>query len=179
MPERKGDKMRARKELGLPLDKHIILCYAKGSYKPFLPKLPDDDLKEVLFLILTSHEFECSDYPQTLIHSTGPLRNEDLDKYAFASDAIILHKSLTSPIPKAVISTAAYFFIGTMRPILAPKISDSFECFNEEVLKYSDRNELKELIIDVLNRGPRTIKALKAIKSFFKNHSPKKLQKLL
>ena len=175
MPEREGSKEEAREELGLPSDVPIVLCYARGGYKPYLPRLPDEELKDVLFLILTGEEFDWPDYPQVSVRRTGPLRNEELDKYAFASDAIVLHKPSTPAVPLALVSTAAYFFLGTMRPLLAPRLSDSFECFDREVLKYADRGELKELIVDALSNGPRTREALAAARALLRERSPKKV----
>ncbi len=176
-PERRGDKEECRKKLGLPLDKKLVLVYARGGYMPYLPALPDKDLEDTYFLVITNKDFKWK-YPQTEIRKTGPLTNQELDEYAFASDAIILHKIMAPPFPTAVTSTAVYQFIGTLRPLLVPKISESFEPFNGEVLKYTNRAELKELLVDALNMGERTREALEKARNFVKERDPKKIARM-
>ncbi len=177
-PKRRRDKTEARKKLGLPLDKNIVLVYARGGYSPYLPKLPNNELENVHFLVLSGKN-ENWKYPQTEIRVTPPLSNDELDEYAFASDAIILHKVLLPSYPMtypiAVTSSAVYQLLGTLRPILAPKISEFFEPFNGELLKYANREELKELLIDALNMGERTQTTLKEAEMFIEKRSPEKI----
>jgi len=172
MPERGGDREEAREALGLPADKPIVLCYARGGYEPYLPELPDEELGDALFLILASRDFAWPDYPQVEVRKPGPLRNEELDLYALASDAIILHKARTPAIPLALKSTALYYFIGTMRPILVPRMGEPFRPHGREVLKYSDRDELRDLLVDALRDGPRSREALRAAREFVREHDP-------
>ena len=173
-PKRTGDKMEAREKLGLPLDKNVVLVYARGGYSPYLPELPSDGLENVHFLVLSGKE-EGWKYPQTEIRITKPLSNAELDEYAFASDAMILHKVRTSPYPIAVTSSAVYQLLGTLRPILVPRISEFFEPFNGELLKYADREELRELLIDTLNIGEKTQRTIKKAEMFVKERSPEKI----
>ena len=177
LPKRGGDKARAREALGLPPDRPIVLCYARGGYQPYLPELPDEELADVLFLILTGREFDWPDYPQVEVRQTGPLRNEEIDLYAFASDAIVLHKAMTPAVPLALISTAVFQFIGTMRPLLVPRIGEAFGVHGPEVLKYSDRGELRALLIDAIRGGPTSKRALEAAQRFLEKHSPEKVAK--
>ena len=178
LPRRDGDKRAAREALGLPVDRPVVLCYARGGYQPYLPKLPDEELEDVLFLVLTGREFDWPDYPQVEVRQTGPLRNEEIDQYAFAADAIVLHKAMTPAVPLALVSTALYQFIGTMRPILVPRIGEAFEAHGPEVLKYSDRSELRDLLVDALNNGPATQRALRAAERFVEERSPEKVAKM-
>ncbi len=175
LPRRTGDKEAARRALSLPLDRLVVLCYARGGYQPYLPRLPDEALKDVLFLVLTGREFDWPDYPQVEVRLTGPLRNEEIDQYAIASDAIILHKAATPAVPLALVSTAFYQLVGTMRPILAPRIGEAFEPHGPEVLKYADRCELRELLLDALSGGPRSREALRAAERLLEERSPEKV----
>ncbi|MEX2689446.1 MAG: hypothetical protein Q6351_003880 [Candidatus Njordarchaeum guaymaensis] len=176
-PIRKGDKEKARAELGLPTDKKIVLVFAKGGYKPYLPRLPNNKLKDVYFLILTTTPLGWK-YPQVHIRPEPPLSNEKLDQFAFAADAIILHKIRTPPYPVAVTSSATYQLLGTLRPLLAPRISEFFEPFQDVILKYSDRDELAELLVDALTMGEKTKKVLKNAESFVMGHSPEKIARM-
>jgi len=178
MPRREGDKAEARRALGLPEGKPIVLCYARGGYEPYLPELPDGALEDALFLVLTGRDFDWPDYPQVEVRKTGPLRNEELDLYAFASDAIVLHKARTPAIPLALKSTALYYFIGTMRPILVPRIGEPFSIHGREVLKYSDRAELRDLLLDALGKGPRSREALASAEEVLREHDPEKVAKM-
>ncbi len=173
-PMRNGSKEEARRKLNLPLDKKVVLVYARGGYSPYLPKLPSEGLENVHFLVLTGKE-EKWKYPQTEIRATKPLSNAELDEYVFASDALILHKVRTPPYPIAVTSSALYQLMGTLRPILVPKISEFFEHFNGEVLKYSDREELKEMLLDALSMGEKTKKAIEKARMFVEERSPEKI----
>jgi len=178
MPKREGDKAEAREALGHPKDKPVVLCYARGGYTPYLPKLPDEELEDVLFLILTGREFDWPDYPQVEVRQTGPLRNEEIDQYAFASDAVVLHKAATPAVPLALISTAVYQFLGTLRPILVPSIGEAFIDLGPEVLKYSDRRELRDLILDALSGGPLSRRALEAAEKVLEKRSPEKIARM-
>ncbi len=178
MPKRTGDKEAAREELGLPPGKRIVLCYARGSYQAYLPRLPDEALKDVLFLVLTGREFDWPDYPQVEVRLTPPLSNRELDLYAFASDAIVLHKLQTPPVPLALTSTAAYFFLGTMRPLLVPSLGDPFEPLGPEVMKYSSREELRDLLVDALELGPRSREALRAAEKVLDERSPERIARM-
>jgi len=63
-PRRRGDKAEARRKLGLPLDRKIVVIFCRRSYRPYFPRLPDPDLEDVLFLVLTNRCIG-ADYPQT------------------------------------------------------------------------------------------------------------------
>ena len=178
MPKRTGDKRKAREELGLPADKRVVLCYARGSYQPYLPRLPDEALEDVLFLVLTGREFDWPDYPQVEVRLTPPLSNQELDRYAFAADAIVLHKLSTPAVPLALTSTATYFFLGTLRPILVPRLGDPFEPLGPEVLKYADRGELRDLLVDALELGPRAREALEAAERVLAERSPERIARM-
>ncbi len=176
-PLRKVDKDKAREELNLPKDKKIVLVYAIGGYTPYLPDLPDPELDDIHFLILTRKPIRVK-YKNVEVRSPPPLRDEDLDKYVGAADAVILHKVRTPLVPLALKSSAAYQLMGLGVPLLVPSISEFFIEFNNEVLKYTDRHHLKELILDAVNLGEKTKKTLEAAKKFVEEHSPEKIGKM-
>lgn len=171
---RTGDKLKARKELNLPLDKKIVLVFCRRGYSPYLPALPDPDLKDVLFLILTNKEIE-EEYPQVEIRKDTFFPHSLLDKYLFAADAIILHKTSTSPQDVGILSSTAYQCMGSGCPILAPRISDFFYPFSKAILKYSDREELKTELLKVLEKGDEYDRLAQACKEFVERHSPENI----
>ena len=174
---RRGDKAEARRKLDLPLDKKIVIVFCRRSYLPYLPQLPSPDLKNVLFLILTNRENQ-EGWPQT---KETKVRQEKIfphslfDEYLFAADALILHKMSTAPQEIGILSSTTYQCLGTGCPILAPRLSDFFWPFDREVLKYGDRKELKELLLDIFEEGERYRESQAAAEKFVAEHSPKKI----
>lgn len=172
--EQPKDVSALRKKLKLPVDKKLVLLYARGGYQPYLPGLPNSRLENVHFLVLTGRNYNWV-HPQTEIRKTPPLTNAELDEYALAADALVLHKLSSQPFPVAVTSTAAYQLLGTLKPILAPRISDYFEAFEGKILKYTDRNDYVTLLLDALSQGPKTKKTRKSAETFLKERSPERV----
>ena len=176
-PLRKKDKLEARKRLELPLDKKIIYEFCQRGYRPFLRELPDE-LKEkavLLILIPPNYEFleEESPPPWMIIRREETLSHERFDDYLFASDAVILHKFQSRY--HAVVSSTAFQALGTGCPILVSGKSDFFFPFKEEVICYGDSEDLKKIIIDILEDGER-YRALQArAEKFLKENSPEKI----
>jgi len=173
-PRRRGDKAEARRKLRLPLDKKIVIAFRRRSYEPYLPQLPDPDLDDVVFLVLTNRDIK-ADYPQTEVRQAAFFPHSLFDEYLFAADALILHKMSTAPQEIGILSSTAYQCLGTGCPILAPRISDFVWPFEREVLKYADRQELKGLLLDVFAEGERCRESREAAEGFVERHAPEKI----
>lgn len=169
-----GDKAEARSKLGLPPDKKIVVVFCRRSYLPYLPQLPDPDLKDILFLVLTNRENQ-EGWPQTEVRQEEIFPHSLFDEYLFAADALILHKMSTAPQEIGILSSTAYQCLGTGCPILAPRLSDFVWPFDREVLKYGDRRELKELLLDIFEGGERYRESQAAAEEFVEEHSPKRI----
>ncbi len=176
-PLREGDKIRARKKLGLPLDKKIIYEFCQSGYRPFLRE-PPSELKDgtiLLILIPSDYQFleEENPPPWMVVRREQTLSHEKFDDYLFASDAVILHKFQSRY--HAVVSSTAFQALGAGCPMLVPGKSDFFFPFEEEVIRYVDFEDLKGTLIDLVRGGIR-FKALqeKAVQ-FVKENSPKKI----
>ena len=144
-PVRKKDKIEARKKLNLPLDKKIVYEFCQRGYRPFLRELPNE-LKEmaVLVVLIPPHyEFLEEDNPPRwmIVRREEVLSHERFDDYLFASDAVILHKFQSRY--RAVVSSTAFQALGAGCPILVPGKSDFFFPFKEEVIRYTDFEDLK------------------------------------
>ncbi|MCK4326088.1 hypothetical protein KAW55_04980 [bacterium] len=176
-PERRKDKLEARKRLELPLDKKIVYEFCQRAYRPFLRELPGE-LKEkavLLFVIPPHYEFleEHNPPPWMVIRREGTLSHEKFDDYLFASDAVILHKFQSRY--HAVVSSTAFQALGTGCPILVPGQSDFFFPFKDEVIRYGNFEDLKETLIDLVEDGER-YRALQAKgERFVKENSPEKI----
>jgi len=175
-PLRKGNRDEAREKLGLPLKQKIVIVFCRRSYLPYLPELPAPDLKDVLFLILTNRNIE-ERYPQTMIRREEFFPHSLFDDYLFAADAIILHKISASPQEKGILSSTVFQGLGAGCPILAPRISDYIWPFQKEIIKYSDRDELKTQLLSIFNKGKRYSDAKTAAKKFVSERSPERIAK--
>ena len=136
--------------------------------------MPDPDLEDVLFLVLTNRDIG-ADYPQTRVRREVFFPHSLFDQYLFAADALILHKMSTAPQEIGILSSTAYQCLGAGCPILAPRLSDFVWPFKKEVLKYADREELKELLLDVFKGGKRCRESQKAAEEFVEKHSPERV----
>lgn len=170
LPRRRGDKAEARRELGLPLDRKIVIAFCRRNYQLYLPQLPDPDLEDVLFLVLTNRDL-AADYPQVEVRRDEFFPHSLFDEYLFAADALILHKMSTAPQGIGILSSTAYQCLGTGCPILAPRLSDFFWPFEKEVLKYGDRGELKALLLDVFAEGEHYRESQRAAEEFVERNS--------
>ncbi len=173
-PRRQGNKTEARRKLSLPLDKKIVVAFCHRSYQPYLPQLPDPDLKDVLLIVLTNREIQ-GGWPQTEVRREELFSHSLFDDYLFAADALILHKMSTAPQEIGILSSTAYQCLGTGCPILGPNISDFIWPFNREVLKYGDRRELKELLLGIFEGGEQYQESQAMAEEFVEEHSPERI----
>jgi hypothetical protein len=141
-PLKHGDKVKARKRLGLPLDKKVILNYGIGVYRHLhlLPKIERLNEKyPLIFLVITGHPdwFDLWDAVRgrykfvKLIRASLP--NEELYSYLHASDALLVHKDSSEAV---VVASTVYLCLGSGCPILT-HATNFVETLDKEVVKYS------------------------------------------
>lgn len=150
-PVRSLRRETARKQLNLPDDKKIVLFFGQRGYTPYLPTRVHD-LKDVIFLILGPKKMDIlekfSPDPQIILKEEKVLGKDKFDLYFSASDAVVLHKFQSKY--EAVVSSTAFQAIGLGTPLLVTRHSDFFHPFTTEVLKYRDREELKNHLLEIL-----------------------------
>jgi len=178
-PVRRKDKLEARKGLELPLDKKIVYEFCQRGYKPFLRELPEELKEKAVLLVLIPPDYEFLEEdnppPWMIVRREETLSHEKFDDYLFASDAVILHKFQSRY--RGVVSSTAFQALGTGCPILVPGQSDFFFPFKEEVIRYTDFEDLKGTLVDLLEDGER-YKALQVkAEEFVKENSPEKIAK--
>lgn len=176
-PIRKGEKMKVRERLDLPLDKKIVYQFCQRGYKPFLRDLPTPLKGKAILLIVIpeNYEFLEEEYPPKwmVIRREKVLPRKMFDDYLFASDAAIFHKFKSRYL--AVVSSTTFQALGAGCPILISGQSDYFFPFKEEIIRYTDSEDLKESLIDLLMDGER-YKALQAkAEEFVKENSPRRI----
>lgn len=154
-PLKKGDKKKAKKILGLPLDKKIIFNFGIGVFRELhlLPMLERLSKKyPLIFLTLTEVQdwydlFEVAKKRYNFIElRKGPVSIDLLYTYLHASDAFIIHKDSAEAV---VVSSTVYACLGSGCPVLAYG-TNFFENFNEgEIIKYKSPKDLSRKLEDV------------------------------
>jgi len=168
-----GDKIEARKKLGLPLDKKIIFNYGIGVYRHLhlLPTIKRVNKDYPLILLTMTHipdwyelfEAVKSIYPFIDLRK-GDIPIKELYTYLHASDALLVHKDSAEAV---VVPSTAFLCLGSGCPILAYD-TNFFEVFNEEVIKYS---ELEVALKEVFEGSQKVKKTLENAERFVKMNS--------
>lgn len=172
MPLRLGDQDEARRKLKLPLDKKIALIFGR-RVREHIPLIPS--IREVL-----------EKFPHLLLvvsqRDTDLLRNQDginveirneapslerLYDYLHASDALIVHRS---PCDGVVLSSMAYQCLGSGCPILASD-TNFFQMMKGVVVTYSNMEEFKTNLFDILTRGKKYMASRLALAAFLRENS--------
>jgi len=169
----KGNQEKARKALGLPLNKGIVFNYGLGVFRhlPLLPELERLSQRyPLMFLTLTEVQdwynlFEVARKRYDFIElRKGPISTRLLYNYLHASDALILHKDSTE---KTVVSSTIYTCLGSGCPILAYD-TNFVENFGEEIIKYK---RLSSSLEEVFEGTTRVKMALRKAEEFVRRNS--------
>ncbi|MGQ9636851.1 MAG: hypothetical protein ACUVT6_03545 [Thermodesulfobacteriota bacterium] len=175
-PMKRGDQREARVKLGLPLEKKILLIFGQ-RIKEHLPLWPV--LKELgsrlsfLLLIVSKKDVEGLEHLEEVeieIRREAPSL-DDLYDYLHASDVLILHRN---PCDGVVVSSTAFQCLGSGCPILAYE-SSFFETLKDVVVTYSNFEEFKECLLDILNRGERYQSTRQALERFIEKNNAERV----
>jgi len=170
-----GDKREAREKLGLPQDKKILLSYGIVVHQHFPTLLPLEELGReypLLYLVLAAEGRseilgKAQDRYSFIQIREGGKTVEELYDYLHAADALLLYKQS----PDIVVPSTVYLCLGSGCPIV---ISEGryTESLGEEVFKYRDFDELKEVLARVFE-GKKPDQ--KAVHKFIAEKSAKKV----
>jgi hypothetical protein len=165
-----GSKKAAREKLGLPQDKKILLIFGH-RLKEYLPVLPA--IEEFIthfnsmLLVVSEKDLEVvRNIKNILIRRESPPTDRLYD-YLHASDVLIIHRKLAEG---ALVSSTAYQCLGSGCPILASD-TNYFETLKDVVITYSNLQEFRENLFDILHEGKRFLKARSALKEFINKNS--------
>lgn len=151
-PLKPGDKREAREKLGLPQDKKIVFSYGIVIHQHFPTLLPLEALNReypLLYLVLAAEgRSETLDKAQDkygfIWIRDGGRTTDELYDYLHAADALLLYKQS----PNIVVSSTVYLCLGSGCPIIISEGGYTEE-LGEEVLRYKDFDELKEILAQV------------------------------
>ena len=177
----KEDKRRARIELDLPLDKRIVLSLDWAPELHIFPVLPAlQKLNEsfpFLYLVLADPKYIEIDIQPLKAHKFIELRHElaKMDRiytYLHASDVCLIHKQKKEVRKgEAVVSSSILMCMGALTPIITSD-TDFVWFFDKEVMKYSNNDELRGLLINVFKGNEIVNKILTASEEYVIKHSP-------
>lgn len=146
-----GDRKEARRKLGLPQDKKIIFTYGLSMWlRLFLLPAVAELAKtyDLLWLTISAQgERELLNRAKekySFIEARySTLSSEELYTYLHAADALLIYNQSPNPL---VVSSMTYLCLGSGCPIV---ISEGryTEDLGEEVFKYRDFDELKEVLV--------------------------------
>ncbi|MBU1077978.1 MAG: hypothetical protein KKH98_11840 [Spirochaetes bacterium] len=174
---RSGDKIAARKKLGLPLDKNIVCSFAHRNYIPYLLSLPKSLRENTVLLQVIQDDYEMlEEFDPSgwmIVRREKVVTTQKFDEYLFASDAAIFHKFQTRE--HAVVSTTVYQALGTGCPIFVPKYSDFFHTFTDEMVHYNDVVDLHKKLKDTLENEKKRKALQSKAEKFIQNRSAEKI----
>ncbi|MBD3426638.1 MAG: hypothetical protein GF409_05360 [Candidatus Omnitrophica bacterium] len=173
----RGDQKKARKELGLPPDKKIVLLFGQASDYALNTSVVLDRLTkkyDVMLVLVTEAEKALAGFkrikPKVAFDLKIVERSPDQDllyKYLYAADCMIYNKP---SMPIAVVGSTVFQCMGSGCPIIALE-SNFVYPFNREVFKYRDFYELEECLVEVFEKGPRYQAQQKAIEEYLADKS--------
>ncbi len=180
----KGDKQKAREELGLPSDRRIVFSYGWAPELHIYPILPAlrrlNEICPFVYLVLADPKYIAADIQPLKDPGFIELRYElasmeRIYTYLHASDAYLIHKQVEEVRQgEAVVPSAILMCLGVSTPIITS--ATEFVWFlDKEVMKYSTRDELCKLLIKVFEGDRIVNETLKRAKEYAIGHSPKKI----
>ncbi len=180
LPWRVGDKMRSRRELGLPTDRRIVFLFGPSS-KFGADKF--DVLRELhkdyplLILVVTSHpealerwkrlKMENADIDIIQIREENP-DIERLYEYLHASDLLFYNK--VSKPRTVTVSSTAFQCLGSGCPMVARE-SSFVETMKDVIYQFSTDEELISCINSVFDADQRYRDIIRNMKMYVNEHS--------
>ena len=171
-PPLHGDKIEARRRLGLPRDKKIVFSYGFNSINthndifPVMEKLSPD--YPLIFLLLTHHTYPGLDsfkpVPEFLLVKDEMPTDDKLYNYLHACDAYIYYGRIR--IDGVGVSSCVAATLGAGRPVLVPSYCNFFDLAGKEVIKYNDLQEMEQRLRDVLEDKEYVRESLRAAKEY-------------
>ena len=172
----KGNKKRARKELGIPHDKTILFSFGKQplfEYKDYMWLAEElNEIYDLKYFVLRSYGDlpPESDYLEV---RRGIPSYEEIYKYLHASDAFLWPKVETDYI---VVSSTVCQCLGALAPIVAPDVR-FVELMDKELIKYSDRADLKAKVIRLIEDPDFKHEVLRHAEQYVRANSAEKIAK--
>ncbi|HID17298.1 TPA: hypothetical protein EYP26_03300 [Candidatus Bathyarchaeota archaeon] len=177
---KRGDKARARRELGLPAEEKIIFSYGWAPELHVLPVLPYlKELREIVpftYLIVVDPEArkEIPNYGFVKLRRERPSMDK-LYAYLHASDVCLAHKQGSEVRGgEVVVSSSVLMCMGALTPIVTSD-TEFVSFLDGEVIKYRSPAELKGILAGTLKGRIDVKTTLRAAEDYAREHSPKRI----
>lgn len=170
-----GDKEKARRKLGLPLGKKILLIFGQRVKSDLAMIETISNLGRdypIMLLVVSIHtpsQIEAENIQVEVRNEAPPMAG--LYDYLHASDALLLHRQSDKT---AVVSSTANQCLGSGCPIVALD-SPFFEEYEDEVLKYRNAEEFESRLVEVFEEGKKLTKTLNAAKRYVERNSSERV----
>lgn len=174
-PKRCGDRFKAREKLDLPQDRYIFLIFGQSAVKGYLALLPIlENISSrfpILLLLVSKRDLDRiktfkGSCLEILIREEAP-DIERIYTYLHASDILFSHRTAPSGV---IVSSTAYQCLGSACPILALK-SNYFYNMDGVVFTYTNLEEFKDNLIEIINQGPRYHNWQRSLEDFLSRNS--------
>ena len=172
----KGDKKRAREELGIPRGKTVLFSFGKEPLCEYMDYLwLVNELKEkydLKYLVLRSYGDILPESEFLDARCCIPPYDE-IYRYLHASDVFLWAKRETDYI---VVSSTVCQCLGALTPIVAPDVRH-VEQMDKEIIKYKNREDLKDKVIRLIEEEEFKKEVLKHAKQYVSENSAEKIAK--
>lgn len=155
-----GDKVKARNEIGLPLEEKIVFSFGfrAEDIPPVVPSLKDLAEKYRLrYLVVLNPESnfkiveECAKENEFIDLRVEALTMDEIYRYLYASDALLIHRESNKKY-RAVVSSTVCQVLGAGCPVVFHN-SNYVETYGDEIIKYNDFEDLKKKLEILFEKG--------------------------
>ena len=183
-PLAKGDKVEARKNLDLPLEKKIVFGFGPAAKTAIEVVATIAELSRdypILLLVTTKDKTGIQEFRK--LRKQGIMEIELVEEapdikrlydYLHASDALIFNKKSASHV---VVSSTVLQCLGSGCPIVA-RDSNYVEYLDKEVMKYTGEEELKKKLCAIFDESKEYKTTMKAAEEYVKRNSAQAIGKL-
>lgn len=178
-PVVKSNNVPARKKSSISKEKIILFSFGRQpleEYRDYLKVI--NELKgryEVKYVVLRSdHKWNQKELPGFLDLKMGAPPTEKIYEYLQVADIHLIPKS---PTDSVVVSSTVFQCLGALTPIVVPN-TKHFELLEREVVKYNNREELREGIIKLITDEDFRENVLNSAEKYVNNNSSEKVAEM-
>lgn len=172
----RGDKKRVMDELGIPGEKIILFSFGRQplfEYEDYVWLANELKKKyDLKYLVVRSNEDTLPKKDFLEVRRYRP-DEEKIYEYLHASDIFLLPKGRTKNI---VVSSTVFQCLGALTPVVSPA-ARHVELMDKEIVKYKNREELKEKVIRLIEEEDLKEEVLRHAEQYVKENSVEKIAK--
>lgn len=175
----RSNNVLARKKSSISKKKIILFSFGRQpleEYRDYLKVI--NGLKgryEVKYVVLRSdHKWNQKELPGFLDLKMEAPPTEKIYEYLQVADIHLIPKS---PTDSVVVSSTVFQCLGALTPIVVPN-TKHFELLEKEVVKYNNREELREIIIKLITDEDFRKDVLNSAEKYVNNNSSEKVAEM-